>query len=38
MKDKKKSPDELPGDWFWQILALVGSLTSIAGLIATLSK
>jgi hypothetical protein len=37
MKTNKKPPG-LPEDWFWKALAMVGTLASIAGLIATLVK
>lgn len=36
-KDKKK-PSEKSDDWFWKMLAVVGTLASIAGLVITIVK
>ena len=33
-----KESGKLPDDWFWKLIALVGTLASIAGLIVSLIK
>lgn len=36
MEDKKKSSDKKTDDWFWKLVALVGTAASIASLVISL--
>lgn len=38
MNGQKKSPDGKSDDWFWKLLAVVGTAASVAGLIISLLK
>lgn len=38
MERGKKKPGRLPEDWFWKLLALVGTAASVAGLVVALAK
>jgi len=38
MRLKKKKPCKLPEDWFWKLLAVIGTLASVAGLVISIVK
>ena len=38
MEEAMNKSRKLPDDWFWKLLALVGTAASIAGLIVALVK
>lgn len=38
MNGKNKKARKLPDDWFWKLLAVIGTLASVAGLIVSLIK